>query len=126
MRNEEPPNKDVHASDLADALGRLGRIYGSDSHINESGNRPETPVSPTDVSTAMSIDMKGSGQRSRSSTLIYHSEHHGSSPNLPAVMVEDTSVSSDMDSDMDLSPLDARPKKIYAHTSRPPTELMEE
>ncbi|EFQ99247.1 hypothetical protein MGYG_02260 [Nannizzia gypsea CBS 118893] len=130
MRNEEPPNKEVHASDLADALGRLGRFYGSDSHINESGRRPETPVSPTEVATAMGMDVKestrtGSGQRSRSSTLIYHPEHHGSSPNLPAVMVEDTSVGSDMDSDMDLSPLDTHPKRILAHTSRPPTELME-
>ncbi|KAM5464214.1 hypothetical protein MauCBS54593_007033 [Microsporum audouinii] len=128
MRNEEPPNKEVHASDLAEALGRLGRFYSSDSHINESGRRPETPVSPTDV--VMALDGKdvartGSGQRSRSSTLIYHPEHHGNSPHLPAVMVEDTTLDTDTDSDVDLSPLDIQPRRILAHTARPPAELME-
>ncbi|KAF3480518.1 uncharacterized protein GIQ15_05865 [Arthroderma uncinatum] len=131
MRNEEPPNKDVHATDLAEALGRLGRIYGSDGHADEAGRRPETPISPTDPAIAGTEGKdivrtgSGSGQRSRSSTLIYHPEHHGNSPHLPAVMVEDTTVDPDGDSDMDLSPLDIQPKKIYAHTSRPPTELME-
>ncbi|KAK2834836.1 hypothetical protein FQN49_006867 [Arthroderma sp. PD_2] len=132
MRNEEPPNKDVHASDLAEALGRLGRSYGSDSHVDESGRRPETPISPTDAVMG-GVEGKdvaragsGSGGRSRSSTLIYHPEHHGNSSHLPAVMVEDTTLDPEVsDSELDLSPLDARPKRIFAHTSRPPTELIE-
>ena len=59
--------------------------------------------------------------RSRSSTVIYDPEAHGDSPALPAVKVEDYT----MDEDGDVK-LDSNAKKIIAHTSRPPVELMDE
>uniref|UniRef100_A0A093VFS6 Calcipressin-3 n=1 Tax=Talaromyces marneffei PM1 TaxID=1077442 RepID=A0A093VFS6_TALMA len=43
MRNEEPPNKEVHASDLADALARLGTQHQSDS---------SDPISPVSVTSS--------------------------------------------------------------------------
>ena len=57
--------------------------------------------------------------RSRSSTVIYDPEAHGDSPALPAVKVEDYTADEDVRLDTDA-------KKIIAHTSRPPVELMNE
>ena len=122
LRNEDPPNKEVHAQDLAEALNKLGREQdGEDSQL------PETPVSAGEGArsgtwTTTASDGFVPRQRSRSSTLIYDPQHHGNSPGLPAVMVEDTSVGDE--SDMDVSPIDG-PHRRFAHTSRPPIELME-
>jgi hypothetical protein len=135
VRNEEPPNKDVHAADLADALSRLGTGAPAAPAFAAISNDPASPVSISSdgvnnpqIARTGSWPVAGSGGRSRSSTIIYHPSDHGDSPNLPAVMVEDTSVEvSAYDSDMDLSsPLDgSSQRKIFAHTSRPPVELME-
>lgn len=123
LRNEDPPNKDVHASDLANALAMLK----TDHQPAESAVDPATPVSMTSDNRAGSWPLAGSQQRSRSSTIIYHPEDHGHSPNLPAVMVEDVSLVDedvDMDSDADLSPIEMSLKKMPPKTSRPPMELM--
>ncbi|TPR09408.1 small nucleolar ribonucleoprotein complex subunit [Aspergillus niger] len=112
MRQEDPPNKEVHASDLAQALAKL--------KTEQSG----TPMSMTSDKRTSSWPVSLSQTRSRSSTLIYHPEDHGGSPNLPAVMVEDTSASPDEDIDMDLSPIEMSVKKMPPKTSRPPVELM--
>lgn len=112
MREEAPPNKDIHAEDLASALAKLH-------------HRANIPPSSVDMDTSLVND--GSTpyqQRSRSSTVIYNPEDHGDSPNLPAVMVEDTTASELEESD-DVSPIDKPGKKIFAHTSRPPVELMD-
>jgi len=136
MRHEEPPNKDVHASDLAEALNRLGTIgSGQAGSFASYGSDPDTPVSLSDVC------MQGTGheavrtntwptcasrQRSRSSTIIYNPEDHGNSPDLPAVMVEDTTVRVEgFDSEMDISPIEETGKRILTHTLRPPVELMD-
>ena len=50
---------------------------------------------------------------------MYHPEDHGHSPQLPAISVEDTT-----ESPGDLSPMEGVERK-FAHTSRPPVELME-
>ncbi|WEW57222.1 hypothetical protein PRK78_002684 [Emydomyces testavorans] len=129
LRNEEPPNKEVHASDLVEALNRLGRSNSTPPVM------PETPGSIADVpmqdvgqessrTSSKTTTAFPSQQRSRSSTLIYHPEEHGRSPNLPAVMVEDTSIDpGTSDSETDISPIEGS-RRILAHTSRPPVELM--
>ena len=129
MRNEEPPNKDVHASDLTEALNRLGRLAGTPG--SDDNQFPETPGSSGEADEAKysrtdgAVSSGASRQRSRSNTLIYHPQEHGDSPDLPAVTVEDTTISdTGYDSDVDVSPIDG-PKRILAHTSRPPVELME-
>lgn len=126
MRNEDPPNKDVHASDLANALAMLK----TDHQPAESVVDPATPVSMTSDKRTSSWPLAGSQQRSRSSTIIYNPEDHGHSPNLPAVMVEDVSLcldeDVDMDADADLSPIEMSVKKTPPKTSRPPMELMME
>ena len=124
MRPEDPPNKEVHASDLAHALANL--------KTEQSGGvaekfDPDTPVSMTSDKRSGSWPATFSGSRSRSSTVIYNPEDHGTSPNLPAVLVEDTTAC--VDSDVEMSPIDMQMpgpvKKMPPKTSRPPVELME-
>ncbi|KAI9934984.1 hypothetical protein AWENTII_005468 [Aspergillus wentii] len=121
MRTEEPPNKEVHASDLAQALAQLKTEQTS---FNDAPADPDTPMSLTSDKRTSSWPASFPQQRSRSSTLIYHPEDHGGTPDLPAVMVEDTSAGPD-DSDMEMSPIDLPVKKSPPKTSRPPVELME-
>jgi len=104
MKLEDAPNKQVHAEDLAEALAKL-----------HARPRTDLPASPTS-------EGEGNGmgrQRSGSSTTIYHPSEHGRSPNLPAISVED------LTGENEISPIEAE-KPIFAHTSRPPVELMEE
>ncbi|KAA8644183.1 hypothetical protein EYZ11_010248 [Aspergillus tanneri] len=121
MRNEEPPNKEVHASDLAHALSKLNTEQSSGFVADVE---PGTPMSISSDKRTGSWPVAMSQQRSRSSTLIYHPDEHGGSPNLPAVMVEDTSATLD-DLDVEMSPIEMSVKKMPPKTSRPPVELME-
>lgn len=118
MKNEGPPNKQVHADDLASALAKL--------HARPSAQEPPSPISPTmdGEGNAMKEGTRiANRQRSGSSTVVYHPQDHGDSPHLPAVMVEDTT-----ESPGDVSPIDGQTDgtggKIMAHTARPPVELM--
>lgn len=122
MRNEDPPNKEVHADDLARALCML-----KTEHAEPAGGDPATPVSISSATRTPSWPLAGSQQRSRSSTIIYHPDEHGHSPNLPAVLVEDASIQSDgeTDNDAQMSPFEMSARKMPPKTSRPPVELME-
>ncbi|KAF2433975.1 Calcipressin-domain-containing protein [Tothia fuscella] len=116
MRNEEPPNKEVIAEDLANALSKLhARNYA--------------PVTP-DLEFERENPAAAGGssrQRSGSTTVVYHPADHGDSPALPAISVEDTTEDEDeiVDSPADLSPMEGvmRSEPIL-HTARPPVELM--
>lgn len=123
MRNEDPPNKEVHASDLATALAKLKTDHSEPMNVD-----PATPVSISSDQRTSSFPMAGPQSRSRSSTIIFHPEDHGHSPNLPAVTVEDTSLPVDEDVDMDLdeqlSPVEMSVHKMPPKTARPPVELM--
>ncbi|KAL4893195.1 Calcipressin-domain-containing protein [Aspergillus ambiguus] len=133
LRNEEPPNKEVHASDLAQALAKLktdqaGRM-DLDNTATATTTADDTLASPMSLSSdhraaswPVTDAASVSRQRSRSSTLIYHPDDHGGSPNLPAVMVEDTSIDGD-DGD-ELSPVELPVKKTPPKTALPPVELM--
>ena len=105
MRNEEPPNKDVHAEDLAHALSRL------------HAHKPEEDM-------AMEVDVPAdiTGRARSGSTILYHPGQHGDSPNLPAIAVEDFTETPPL-----TSPLDGSfSRQPIAHTVRPPVELMEQ
>ena len=106
MRDEEPPNKDVHADDLAAALSRLHARPAADDALHEEN--AASPAGP-----------RSNRQRSGTGTVVYDPQDHGHSPALPAIAVEDTS-----DSPEDMSPMEGVEKK-FVHTSRPPVELME-
>ncbi|KAL8841619.1 MAG: hypothetical protein Q9170_000833 [Blastenia crenularia] len=104
VRHEGPPNKEVHAEDLASALAGLRQ-------------RPET----VDMRGEEEGSMGAEERRTRSgsnTTMVYQPDHHEGSPGLPAVIVEDTTGSEDV------SPVDGG--KILAHTARPPVELMQD
>ncbi|GAM84445.1 hypothetical protein ANO11243_024410 [Dothideomycetidae sp. 11243] len=105
MRNEDPPNKDVHADDLTQALHKLNARVRAQS-------LSEFPPSPTSAGSTHAAATSG---RSRSGTIVYDPVANGSAPHLPAIAVEDTS-----DEDFDLN----GEGKIMAHTARPPVELI--
>ena len=121
MRNEEPPNKEVHAEDLASALAKL--------HARPSGSQDDSsPASDRAERHGDGVEREGTRipNRTRSGSLIvvYHPQDHGDSPHLPAVMVEDTT-----ETPGDVSPINGSDDgneggRIMAHTARPPVELM--
>jgi hypothetical protein len=114
MRNEEPPNKEVHAEDLAQALSRL-----------HARNEPYYPLSPEGMDEDDSPMKSDSRQRSGSTTIVYHPKDHGDNSALPAISVEDT-TESDSDADFSASPMeDVKRSAPILHTIRPPVELME-
>lgn len=111
MRNEEPPNKQVHAEDLASALSRLhARAQASPFPTFEGGIQHDE------------TDAKPFRERSGSSTMIYHPADHGDSPDLPAIAVEDLTAEPD-----EISPIDGAGYSTgkILHTARPPVELIE-
>jgi hypothetical protein len=141
MRHEDPPNKEVYAQDLADKLAKLsGKMGPTVDETEDDANHGEATytreqiqeikaVKPTIaiLESGSSAEPKSAGSstgqtRSRSSTVIYDPEAHGDSPMLPAVKVEDYTME---DGDGEVK-LDTEAKKIIAHTSRPPLELMNE
>ncbi|RVX76079.1 hypothetical protein B0A52_00436 [Exophiala mesophila] len=131
MRTEDPPNKLVHADDLASKLAKLSGKLTTTFTPDESGDTSEEEsatgksLQPNHSRTRSGISVENSPTtdtaspmklRSRSATLIYDPKDHGDSPALPAVMLE-----TEDDSDVEL---DQPEKKILEHTSRPPVELM--
>lgn len=107
MRDEEPPNKEVHAEDLATALSKLQARPGPmDAMDIPDDNRREEPRTIT------------TRTRSGTGTVVYHPEDHGDSPALPAIEVEDMT-----ETPGDVSPMEGVDTK-FPHTARPPVELM--
>lgn len=131
MRHEDPPNKEVHAEDLASKLAKLsGKMTSPTDDSSEDESKMQYSAEALQRMKAtrarafsgISVENSPTGSspkkhRSRSSTLIYDPKVHGDSPALPAVMLE-----TEDDSDVEL---EDSSKKIIAHTSRPPVELME-
>lgn len=133
MRTEDPPNKEVHAEDLASKLSKLTGRLDSDIEMPSPVEDVKMQYTAEDLSKKLSSHRAALSEdtsprspavdspkkaRSRSSTLIYDPKAHGDSPALPAVMLE-----TEDDSDVDL---DETRKKIAAHTPRPPIELMQD
>lgn len=116
-KEEDPPNKDVHADDLSDALHRLER--------RAEPGAPPSPTSPVERG-----DKLEPRQRS-GSTIVFDPQDQGHSPDLPAIAVQDTTCSpgdltpsrEDEDQEM-MEHGGSGSTKILAHTSRPPVELM--
>ena len=131
-KHEDPPNKQVHAEDLVSKLEKLSSKMTSPTADESSEDESKTQYTAealqklkatrTQALSGISADNSPTGlspkkHRSRSSTLIYDPKVHGDSPALPAVMLE-----TEDDSEVEL---EAPAKKIIAHTSRPPVELIE-
>lgn len=108
MRDEDPPNKAVHADDLLTALAQL--------RAREDPEEEEDPEIRQAVSAPVSTTFTPNG-RQRSSTLVYDPQQHGHSPALPIIAVEDAGD--------DDTTLDVDGDTKFHHTSRPPVELME-
>ncbi|KIX97264.1 uncharacterized protein Z520_06716 [Fonsecaea multimorphosa CBS 102226] len=136
MKEEDPPNKHVHAEDLASKLERLsGKLTSSPT--DDSASEDDTKMQYTaeglqklkasrahafagvSAENSPTADASPKKHRSRSSTLIYDPKAHGDSPALPAVMLE-----AEDDSDVELEP-EGSSKKMLTSTARPPVELME-
>lgn len=131
MKQEDPPNKEVHAEDLASKLEKLsGKITSPIDDSSEDESKAQYTAETLQrlkanrarAFSGISAEQSPTGSspkkhRSRSSTLIYDPKAHGDSPALPAVMLE-----TEDDSEVELE----SPRKITAHTARPPVELMEQ
>ncbi|KAL9586223.1 MAG: hypothetical protein Q9212_001048 [Teloschistes hypoglaucus] len=104
VRNEGPPNKEVHAEDLASALAGLRQ-------------RPDA-VDKDSIETGEGGNGETRERSGSSTTMVYQPESHGKKLGLPAVMVEDTTESEETSPHED--------GKILAHTARPPVELMQD
>jgi hypothetical protein len=143
MKAEDPPNKEVHAEDLATKLAKLSsKITASPTSAGDESSEDEAQAHTRTQYTAAELAQKLKSNhrralsgvsaensptategaspkkhRSRSSTLIYDPVAHGDSPALPAVMLE-----TEDDSEVEL---EEEAKKIYEKTARPPVELME-
>ncbi|KAK1776973.1 Calcipressin-domain-containing protein [Copromyces sp. CBS 386.78] len=139
QRMEDAPNTMVHAEDLAEALAKLRH------HNNPNGMDADVkvPVSPASDggSSGRPGDFKENARknRSRSSTLIFQPDKNhvqtsngktgGLAVDLPCVTVDDMTdeAEGDADGDIDMSPVSDSPgrtRPIFAHTARPPVELM--
>ena len=130
MREEDPPNKDVHAHDLASALAKVDSTEMAASAMEtEALNSKASFPTPKEDDNTPGPAAGPSRQRTGSFTrVVYRPQDQGLSPDLPAISVEDTTpVESQMD--VDVSPVDMEGdgqagSKILAHTARPSVELM--
>lgn len=132
IREEEPPNKDVHAEDLQRALAGLG------NHGKERRASADDDGDDAAAASPMSEDEREElrGNRNRSGTgsmMVYHPKDHGDNEDLPAVMVIDTTAGTEEETTPEspggLSPVDGQGQgggRILTHTARPPVELMED
>ena len=115
MKNEGPPNKEVHADDLAAALAKLHARPGPRGDLQNMSSSEDKSGIDTDGGEGDGHSTDGR-MRSGSKSVVYHPGDHGDSPHLPAVTVEDTTEGDGtQDSDETI---------IMAHTARPPIELM--
>lgn len=147
MREEDPPNKEVHAEDLLSALDRLTRDAETAhnvpaSQLSSGPSASEVPVvkasetepdgRPAENGRAVQAS-RSNRQRSGSTTIVYQPEEHGHSPDLPAISVEDTTGDNGAAGvvDEEVSPVEVEMEgdgigggRVFAHTARPPVELM--
>ncbi|KAK5131138.1 hypothetical protein LTR08_001286 [Meristemomyces frigidus] len=120
MRDEAPPNKEVHADDLAEALAKLHAKPAADEALRDH------PGDASSSSRNLGVNAGGKIARPRSGTgtvLFDPQDHAGYSPVvLPAISLEDTSASPEDDDAMEgVETGETR----FPHTARPPVELME-
>ncbi|KAI9665665.1 MAG: hypothetical protein M1821_003599 [Bathelium mastoideum] len=114
IREEEAPNKEVHADDLVSALAKLHARPGQDEAAERVGAEVEEKGKAE-------VERRARRQRSGSSTIVYHPEDYGDNSDLPAIAVEDTTESPESLTPMEDS--EGAEKKFF-HTARPPVELM--
>lgn len=132
IREEEPPNKDVHAYDLQRALAGLGG-HGNERRASADEDDDDGGGAGSPMSEDEKEGLQGTRNRSgMASMMVYHPKHHGDNENLPAVMVVDTTAGAGEESQESpggLSPVDGQGEgggRILTHTARPPVELMED
>ena len=120
MRDEAPPNKEVHAEDLAEALAKLHAKPAADEALRDNRN----------ALSAASRYMGGSGAsevnraRSGTGTMLFNPQEQTgfSSADLPAISLED--MSTGLEDDDAMEGVESEELRL-PHTARPPVELME-
>lgn len=133
MRHEDPPNKEVHADDLAAKLamltGKMGRDVTEEDDSKPTYSAEELQRLKSSTRAGLASIEEGSSPvkssphgRSRSSTLIYDPVAHGDSPALPAVMLE----TEEDGSEVELQGPARSDNRLITHTARPPLELMDQ
>ena len=111
IREEDPPNKEIIAADLARALAGLGGDGNGDGNGHGYGGEGFSPMSEEERE-----ELTGLKGRGRSGSLVYHPGLHGVREDLPAVMVVDTEEGEEGGEGRGVE---------MTKTARPPVELME-
>lgn len=124
MRNEGPPNKDVHAEDLASALANLQARPSADEALYQNSG-----IAGHDRRVSNGGGEQSFTGRRRAATLgtvVYDPEEFGDSPDLPAIAVEDTTMSPLPLTPVEMGGLSPASSGLkLERTARPPVELME-
>jgi len=120
IREEEPPNRDVHAEDLQRALAGLNGFTRDDDdgeEEREEGMSEEEKESLEQFRHGGWGSGGGGGRERRGtgSLMVYNPGDHGGRGDLPKVMVEDTEGE---------GVREEGGGKMLTHTARPPVELM--
>ena len=120
IREEDPPNKDVHAEDLQNALAKL-EVF---RRFNDSEDDDKGAMSEEEKESLKQFRGGGFGRKRKGtgSLMVYHPKDHGGSGNLPKVMVEDTEGGDVRLGERKKNDVGV---KMFTHTARPPVELME-
>lgn len=109
MKEEEAPNKETWAHDLAEKL----RGLGGGEHEAEDGAKDVDKFGKSNGEEALGRKRSGTG-----GLVVYEPGAHGAESGLPAVVVDDTGAT-------DVGEDGEGGGRILTHTARPPVELME-
>ena len=114
IREEEPPNKDVHAEDLQRALAGLNGARrgseGSDIGAMSEEEREELGLN------------NGLGRKRSGSLCVYHPRVHGDREDLPTVMVVDTTADGEGEGEEEMDNSEGG-RVSLTKTARPPVEF---
>lgn len=123
VKDEQPPNEQVLAEDLADALSKL-RAKNRGPGVLEGESTDATDVKMAD-GEGLEVELKPIG-RTRSGSVMLFEPEKKDEEHMPSISVDDFS-DGEAGGSVPQSPISptASTKATVVHTSRPPVELMD-
>ena len=127
MRNEEPPNANIMAEDLAEALKKLSwntRKMDDDGHMEHDGDNASSAIRSQNHNGNSS---KRRGHARSPSTIILEPENVEGGWDMPGISVEDYSDDEETGKRDDVTDGYVPIVPISSiHTARPPVETMQD
>lgn len=122
VKDEGPPNAQVLAEDLAEALSKLRAKNRAANDIN--GEVTDAAAKTTDGADGLESGVKPI-TRTRSGSIMLFEPKKSDDTHMPSISVDDFSDDEEARESVPLSPVSPGAPKAVCHTSRPPVELME-